>query len=133
MTVQKLFRSVRSSIPFPGFRAYSLDDEVALYRRRAEIALKEERFLDAIVFLAKVLRLNPYDLGARMAVAEIYHFQLLELEKAIMSYEQVLATAGYDDSNPFCRTAKEAIRSLANAANSSEVAALEDENQRAAG
>ena len=32
----------------------TLDDEIALYRRRAEMALREERWNDALVFLAKI-------------------------------------------------------------------------------
>ena len=111
MTFQNILRSLRPGKPT--FRpSITLDDEIALYRRRAEMALREERWNDALVFLAKILRLNPYDLAARMSVASTYHLGLEEPTKAILTYEKVIAAAGYDDSNPYCVSAREGIREL---------------------
>lgn len=107
--IEKFLRSVRSSLAGEEF---TLDEEVALYRRRADLARREERFADSLVFLAKILRLNPYDLSARMVVAETYHRHLDEPAKALLTYEKVIATAGYDDSNPWCARARDAIREL---------------------
>jgi tetratricopeptide (TPR) repeat protein len=112
MSIQNVLRTFRSSISPARRTPVPLDEEVGLYRRRAEMALEEERFQDALVFLAKILRLNPYDLSARMIVAQSYHYGLLEVEKAVMAYEKVVATAGYDDSNPYCAAARAAIREL---------------------
>ena len=90
----------------------TLEDEIALYRRRADMALREERWNDDLDFLAKILRLNPYDLSARMAVAKTYHLGLEEPTKAILTYEKVIAAAGYDESSPYCASAREGIREL---------------------
>jgi len=109
--IEKLFRSLRS--PFRAERDdVTLEEEVALYRHRAELALEEERFTDALVFLAKVLRLNPYDLAARMTVAKIYHCHLNEPAKALLTYEKVVAATGYDESNAYSVAAREGIREL---------------------
>lgn len=110
-SIQKLLRSFRSTLG-RGQDEVNLQDEMTLYRKRAEVALREERYNDALVFLAKVLRLNPYDLQARMAVAEIYHHALGEEQKAILTYEKVIATAGYDESNSYCVKAREGIQLL---------------------
>lgn len=107
--IEKLLRSFRSGL---GGEEFTLEDEVALYRRRAELARREERFADSLVFLAKILRLNPYDLSARMLVAETYHRHLHEPAKALLTYEKVVASAGYDESNSWCARAREAIREL---------------------
>ena len=106
--IEKFLRSFRSLAA----EEFTLEDEIALYRRRAELARREERYADSLVFLAKILRLNPYELSARMQVAETYHRQLAEPAKALLTYEKVIATAGYDDSNPWCARAREAIREL---------------------
>ncbi len=111
MSFQRLLRSLRPA-PARTRTEVTLDDEIALYRRRAEMALREERWNDALVFLAKILRLNPYDLAARMSVATTYHLGLEEPTKAILTYEKVIAAAGYDDSNPYCASAREGIREL---------------------
>lgn len=131
MSIQRLFKSFRSSLAV-GSEEISLDDEIALYRRRADRALGEERYKDALVFLAKILRLNPYDLQARMAVAETYHRHLHEPTKAVLTYEKVIATSGYDESNPFCAAAHEAIRELAQTTSPIPFLALGDDEEAVA-
>jgi tetratricopeptide (TPR) repeat protein len=111
MSFQRLLRSLRPPPARTGAEV-TLDDEIALYRRRAEMALREERWNDALVFLAKILRLNPYDLAARMSVASTFHYGLEEPTKALLTYEKVIAAAGYDESNPYCVSAREGIREL---------------------
>jgi len=110
---EKLFRSFRATFHGEGREEFSLEEEIALYRHRADLALQEERWSDALVFLAKILRLNPYDLQARMAVAWTYHYKLGEATKALLTYEKVIAAAGYDESNSYSAAAREGIRELA--------------------
>ncbi len=110
--IEKLFRSLRTPFHATGREEVTLEEEVSLYRHRAELALKEERWLDALVFLAKILRLNPYDLAARMTVARTYHYHLNEPTKALLTYEKVVAASGYDESNTYSVAAREGIREL---------------------
>jgi tetratricopeptide (TPR) repeat protein len=110
--IEKLFRSFRSPFSATSREDFTLEEEVALYRHRAEVALEEERYNDALVFLAKILRLNPYDLQARMTVAHTYHFALNEPTKALLTYEKVVAASGYDESNSYAVAAREGIREL---------------------
>ena len=111
MSFQRLLQSLRPAAVRTRAEV-TLEDEIALYRRRDDMALREERWNDALVFLAKILRLNPYDLAARMAVAQTFHRGLEEPTKAILTYEKVIAAAGYDESNPYCASAREGIREL---------------------
>jgi tetratricopeptide (TPR) repeat protein len=110
---EKLFRSFRATLNGEGREEFTLEEEIALYRYRADLALQEERWADALVFLAKILRLNPYELQARMAVAWTYHYKLGEPTKALLTYEKVIAAAGYDESNSYSAAAREGIRELA--------------------
>jgi len=114
MSLQRLLRSFRST--WAGQREdVTLEEEIALYRLRAEVAAREERHHDALVFLAKILRLDPYDLNARLAVAETYHHALREPTKALLTYEKVIAAANYDESNSCCVKARQGIRELTTA------------------
>jgi tetratricopeptide (TPR) repeat protein len=117
--IEKLFRSFRAPFGASGREDFTLEEEVALYRHRAEVALEEERYSDALVFLAKILRLNPYDLQARMTVAHTYHYALKEPTKALLTYEKVIAASGYDESNSYSVAAREGIRELAGALDAS--------------
>jgi len=111
MSFQRLLKSFRST--WAGERdSVTLEEEIALYRLRADVAAREERFHDALVFLAKILRLDPYDLTARLAVAETYHRALNEPTKALLTYEKVIAAANYDESNSCCVKARQGIREL---------------------
>ncbi len=110
---EKLFRSFRATVGGECREEFTLEEEIALYRHRADLALQEERWADALVFLAKILRLNPYELQARMAVAWTYHYKLGEPTKALLTYEKVIAAAGYDESNSYSAAAREGIRELA--------------------
>lgn len=110
--IEKLFRSFRSPFSATSREDFTLEEEVALYRHRGEVALEEERYNDALVFLAKILRLNPYDLQARMTVAHTYHYALHEPTKALLTYEKVVAASGYDESNSYSVAAREGIREL---------------------
>ncbi len=111
--LEKLFRSFQATFKGEGREEFTLEEEIALYRYRADLALQEERWADALVFLAKILRLNPYDLQSRMAVAWTYHYKLGEPTKALLTYEKVIAAAGYDESNSYSAAAREGIRELA--------------------
>lgn len=113
--IEKLFRSFRSPFGTTSREDFTLEDEVALYRHRADVALEEERYNDSLVFLAKILRLNPYDLQARMTVAHTYHYALNEPTKALLTYEKVVAASGYDESNSYSVAAREGIRELSGA------------------
>ena len=110
--IEKLFRSFRSPFSSTSREDFTLEEEVALYRHRAEVALEEERYSDALVFLAKVLRLNPYDVQARMTVAHTYHYALKEPTKALLTYEKIVAASGYDETNSYSVAAREGIRAL---------------------
>jgi tetratricopeptide (TPR) repeat protein len=113
--IEKLFRSFRTPFGASGREDFTLEEEVALYRHRADVALEEERYSDALVFLAKILRLNPYDLQARMTVAHTYHYALKEPTKALLTYEKVIAASGYDESNSYSVAAREGIQELSGA------------------
>lgn len=117
--IEKLFRSFRTPFGASGREDFTLEEEVALYRHRAEVALEEERYSDALVFLAKILRLNPYDLQARMTVAHTYHYALKEPTKALLTYEKVIAASGYDESNSYSVAAREGIQELSGAVDTS--------------
>ena len=132
--IEKLFRSFRTPFGASGREDFTLEEEVALYRHRAEVALEEERYSDALVFLAKILRLNPYDLQARMTVAHTYHYALKEPTKALLTYEKVIAASGYDDSNSYSVAAREGIQELSGAVDTSPLPLhdlVEDETEEA--
>src|SRR5512140_2297272 len=62
---------------------------ISLYRLRYRIALEEERFDTAMIFLNKILELEPLNVEAKLCKGEIYQRQA-DYPKAIEQYNKVM-------------------------------------------
>jgi len=66
------------------------DELISLYRLRYRIALEESRFDTAMIFLNKILELDPVNVEAKLCKGEIYHRCLGDYERAIEQYSKVI-------------------------------------------
>jgi tetratricopeptide (TPR) repeat protein len=63
---------------------------IALYRLRYRMALEEEKYDTAMIFLNKILELDPSNLEAKLSKGEIYHRCLGDYTRAIEQYNKVI-------------------------------------------
>lgn len=63
---------------------------VALYRLRYRMAMEEEKYDTAMIFLNKILEIDPMNLDAKLCKGEIYHRCLGDYTKAIEQYNKVI-------------------------------------------
>jgi tetratricopeptide (TPR) repeat protein len=63
---------------------------ISLYRLRYKMALEEQKYDTAIIFLNKIVELDPMDLEAKFSKGEIYHRCLRDYQKAIDQYNKVI-------------------------------------------
>jgi len=63
---------------------------ISLYRLRYKIAMEEERFDTAMIFLNKILELDPVNAEAKLCKGEIYHRCLGDYPRAIEQYNKVI-------------------------------------------
>jgi len=63
---------------------------VALYRLRCKMAMDEEKFDIALIFLNKILEVDPLDLEAKLQKGELYHRHLGDYSRAIEQYNKVI-------------------------------------------
>jgi tetratricopeptide (TPR) repeat protein len=63
---------------------------VALYRLRYKMALEEQKYDTALIFLNKILELDPVNVEAKLCKGEIYHRHLRDYGKAIEQYNKVI-------------------------------------------
>lgn len=63
---------------------------ISLYRLRYRIALDEQRYDTAMIFLDKILDLDPINVEAKLCMGEIYHRCLGDYSKAIEQYNKVI-------------------------------------------
>lgn len=63
---------------------------VTLYRLRYKMAMEEQKYDTAMIFLNKILELEPMNVEAKLCKGEIYHRCLNDYTKAIEQYNKVL-------------------------------------------
>jgi len=62
---------------------------VTLYRLRYKLAMDEEKYDTAMIFLNKILELEPMNVEAKLCKGEIYH-RLNDYTRAVEQYNKVL-------------------------------------------
>ena len=63
---------------------------ITLYRLRYKMAMEEQKYDTAMIFLNKILELDPMNLEAKLCKGEIYHRCLGDYPKAIEQYNKVI-------------------------------------------
>jgi tetratricopeptide (TPR) repeat protein len=63
---------------------------ITLYRLRYRMAMEEEKHDTAMIFLNKILELDPMNLEAKLCKGEIYHRCLGDYTRAIEQYNKVI-------------------------------------------
>ena len=63
---------------------------ITLYRLRYKMALEEQKYDTAMIFLNKILELDPMNLEAKLCKGEIYHRALGDYDRAVEQYNKVI-------------------------------------------
>ncbi|HYH08253.1 MAG TPA: hypothetical protein VEK11_14450 [Thermoanaerobaculia bacterium] len=85
----RLLSTLRTVLP--GAWIVPRDNElITLYRLRYRMAMEEEKFDTALIFLNKILELDPMNLDAKLSKGELYHRCLGDYPRAIEQYNKVI-------------------------------------------
>jgi tetratricopeptide (TPR) repeat protein len=71
---------------------------ITLYRLRYKMAVEEQKYDTAMIFLNKILELDPMNLDAKLCKGDLYHRCLGDYPRAIEQYNKVIRLADEDDS-----------------------------------
>ena len=71
---------------------------VTLYRLRYKMALEEQKYDTAMIFLNKILEIDPMNLEAKLSKGEIYHHCLRDYPSAIEQYNKVIRLSEADNA-----------------------------------
>jgi tetratricopeptide (TPR) repeat protein len=73
---------------------------ITLYRLRYRMAMEEEKHDTAMIFLNKILELDPLNLEAKLCKGDIYHRCLNDYDRAVEQYNKVirLSADGVNDT-----------------------------------
>jgi tetratricopeptide (TPR) repeat protein len=85
---------------------------ISLYRLRYTMALEEQKVDTALIFLNKILELDPTDIEAKFCKGEIYHRCLHDYPKAIDLYNKVLRLTTDQAGSALHRRARAAMAEI---------------------
>jgi tetratricopeptide (TPR) repeat protein len=89
----RLISTIRTYLPGAWIEPRN-NELIALYRLRYRMALEEEKYDTAMIFLNKILELDPMNLEAKFCKGEIYHRCLGDYSNAIEQYNKVIRLSG---------------------------------------
>ncbi|HEX6161683.1 MAG TPA: hypothetical protein VF111_16015 [Thermoanaerobaculia bacterium] len=105
----RLLDKIRTVLP--GAWIDPKDNElITLYRLRYRMAMEEEKHDTAMIFLNKILELDPMNVEAKLCKGEIYHRHLGDYPKAIEQYNKVIRLTS-DGKNETVHTRARAMMS----------------------
>src|ERR1043166_10163857 len=109
----RLLATIRTYLPGAWIEPKQ-NELVTLYRLRYKLAMEEKKFDTAMIFLNKILELDPMNLEAKLCKGEIYHRCLGDYPAAIEQYNKVIRlTAGRgDDATPTLLRARAAMAEI---------------------
>ena len=85
---------------------------ISLYRLRYKIAMEEQRYDSAMIFLNKILEIDPVNLEAKLCKGEIYHRCLQDYARAVEQYNKVLRITGDKESEAIHLRARAAMAEI---------------------
>ena len=73
------------------------DELISLYRLRYRMAMDEQKYDTAMIFLNKIIELDPMNLDAKLCKGEIYHRCLGDYPAAIEQYNKVIRLSSREE------------------------------------
>jgi tetratricopeptide (TPR) repeat protein len=84
---------------------------ISLYRLRYRIALEEQRYDTAMIFLNKILEIDPLNVEAKLCKGDIYQ-RLSDYPKAIEQYNKVIRLTSGRQNEPVNVKARAAMSEI---------------------
>lgn len=92
----RLLSAIRTYLPGAWIQPSS-SELVALYRLRYKMALEEQKYDAAMIFLNKILEVEPLDAEAKLSKGELYHRHLRDYSRAVEQYSKVIRLSVTDE------------------------------------
>lgn len=85
---------------------------IALYRLRYRMAMEEGKYDTALIFLNKILELDPVNVEAKLCKGEIYHHCLHDYQQAVEHYNKVIRLTAGEGETPTHLKARQAMAEI---------------------
>lgn len=85
---------------------------IALYRLRYKMAMEEGKYDTALIFLNKIIELDPANVDAKLCKGEVYHRCLKDYSQAIKQYNTVIRLTADSNGEPSGEKARAAMSEI---------------------
>jgi tetratricopeptide (TPR) repeat protein len=85
---------------------------ISLYRLRYRMAMDEQKYDTALIFLNKIIELDPVNVEAKLCKGEIYHRCLQDYPAAIEQYNKVIRLTSGREEEPVLLRARAAMAEI---------------------
>ncbi|MGZ7040410.1 MAG: tetratricopeptide repeat protein [Thermoanaerobaculia bacterium] len=97
----------------PGVWVDPKDSElITLYRLRYRMAMEEGKYDTALIFLNKILEVDPLNVEAKLCKGEVYHRCLRDYPNAIEQYNKVIRLTANDEDDTIHSRARAAMSEI---------------------
>ncbi|MGZ4809545.1 MAG: tetratricopeptide repeat protein [Thermoanaerobaculia bacterium] len=85
---------------------------ITLYRLRYRMAMEEGKYDTAMIFLNKILEVDPLNVEAKLCKGEVYHRCLRDYPNAIEQYNKVIRLTANDEDDTIHSRARAAMSEI---------------------
>jgi tetratricopeptide (TPR) repeat protein len=85
---------------------------ITLYRLRYRMAMEERKYDTALIFLNKIIELDPVNVEAKLCKGEVYHRCLKDYSQAIEQYNKVIRLTANREDEPSHERARAAMSEI---------------------
>src|SRR5688572_22914788 len=96
-TANRLLSTIRTYLPGAWIDPRN-NELITLYRLRYRMAMEEQKYDTAMIFLNKILELDPMNLEAKLCQGELYYRCLADYPRAIEQYNKVIRLSVQSDA-----------------------------------
>jgi tetratricopeptide (TPR) repeat protein len=107
-TPRRLLSALRTCLPGAWIQP-SKTELISVYRTRYRMAIEEQKYDIAMIFLNKIIEVDPLDADAKFELGQICHRQLRDYPRAIDHYTRVIRLTSDDRKSPLHLRARESL------------------------
>ena len=85
---------------------------ISLYRLRYKMAMEEQKYDTALIFLNKIIELDPQNAEAKLCKGDLYHRCLKDYTQAIEQYNKVIRLSVRGEEETIQNKAREAMSEI---------------------
>jgi tetratricopeptide (TPR) repeat protein len=87
-------------------------DLIVVYRQRYQMALEDGKYDIAMIFLNKILEVDPVNVEAKLLKGDLYHRHIKDYQRAVEQYNKVIRLTSNKPEEPTHHRARNSLAEI---------------------